>query len=95
MAVAMLMVTQIRIIRLLLIIQNIVEIYRVFSIDYRIAPKYKYPTALNDVEKGYRWLLKQGYSPKDIIIAGDSAGGGLSLALTLKLKMNISQHLKC
>lgn len=58
----------------------------VFSIDYRIAPKYKYPTALNDVEKGYRWLLKQGYSPKDIIIAGDSAGGGLSLALTLKLK---------
>lgn len=47
------------------------------------------------MEKGYRWLLKQGYSPKDIIIAGDSAGGGLSLALTLKLKMNISQHLKC
>ena len=44
------------------------------------------------MEKGYRWLLKQGYSPKDIIIAGDSAGGGLSLALTLKLKMNISQH---
>ncbi len=58
----------------------------VFSIDYRIAPKYKYPTALNDVEKGYKWLLKQGYTPKDIIIAGDSAGGGLTLALTLKLK---------
>lgn len=58
----------------------------VFSIDYRTAPKYKYPTALNDVIDGYQWLLNQGYHPKDIIIAGDSAGGGLALALTLKLK---------
>ncbi|WP_159454523.1 alpha/beta hydrolase [Staphylococcus cornubiensis] len=58
----------------------------VFSIDYRVAPKYRYPTALNDVEDGYRWLLKQGYDADQIIIAGDSAGGGLALALTLKLQ---------
>lgn len=60
----------------------------VFSIDYRVAPKFKYPTALNDVIDGYHWLLNQGYQPKDIIIAGDSAGGGLALALTLKLQDN-------
>lgn len=60
----------------------------VFSIDYRVAPQHKYPTALNDVEKGYTWLINNGYQPKDIIIAGDSAGGGLSLALALMLKNN-------
>ncbi|GGG90289.1 MULTISPECIES: alpha/beta hydrolase [Staphylococcus] len=58
----------------------------VFSIDYRVAPKHQYPAALEDAISGYNWLLHHGYHSKDIIVAGDSAGGGLALALTLKLE---------
>ena len=58
----------------------------VFSLDYRTAPKYRFPAALNDAIDGYRWLLQHGYQPQNIIIAGDSSGAGLSLALTLYLR---------
>ena len=57
-----------------------------FSLDYRTAPDDPYPAALNDAADGYRYLLDAGYATEDIIVAGDSAGGGLSLSLTLKLR---------
>ena len=54
--------------------------------DYRLAPEHPFPAALEDTLKVYRWLLAQGYSSANIIIAGDSAGGGLSVAATLALR---------
>lgn len=58
----------------------------VLSIDYRVAPENPYPAALVDAVAAYEWLLDYGYSEEQIIIAGDSAGGGLALALCLYLK---------
>lgn len=54
--------------------------------DYRLAPEHPFPAAVDDAVKAYRWLLAQGHSPKDIILSGDSAGGGLSLAAVLALR---------
>ena len=54
--------------------------------NYRLAPENPYPAALDDALKVYRWLLEQGYSSANIIVAGDSAGGGLSLAAVLALR---------
>ncbi|MEG0057913.1 alpha/beta hydrolase fold domain-containing protein, partial [Hafnia sp.] len=55
--------------------------------DYRLAPESPYPAALNDAETVYRWLLTQSdINPKRIFVMGDSAGGGLALALTLRIK---------
>ncbi len=55
-------------------------------VDYRLAPEHPFPAALNDALAGYRYLLQQGYLPEDIVIMGDSAGGGLALALLLAIK---------
>lgn len=60
----------------------------VLTVDYRVAPEHPYPAALEDAVLAYRWLLEQGYSPEHIIIAGDSAGGGLALATALYLRDN-------
>ncbi len=54
--------------------------------EYRLAPEHPFPAAVDDAVKVYRWMLEQGHSPKDIIISGDSAGGGLSLAAILALR---------
>lgn len=53
---------------------------------YRLAPENPFPAALDDALKVYHWLLAQGYKPANIIIAGDSAGGGLSVATVLALR---------
>lgn len=53
---------------------------------YRLAPEHPFPAALNDARDAYRFLLAQGIAPSRLIIAGDSAGGGLALALTLALR---------
>lgn len=58
----------------------------VFCAAYRLAPEHKYPAALNDAFAAYQYLLKQGYTPEHIALAGESAGGGLSLALALRLR---------
>lgn len=54
---------------------------RVLAIDYRLAPEYPFPTAVEDAVTSYRWLLNNGYTPNHITVGGDSAGGGLTVAL--------------
>jgi len=56
------------------------------SIDYRLAPEYPFPTPLDDCVTAYNWLLSNGFKSENIIIAGESAGGNLTLATLLKLK---------
>ncbi|WP_156765515.1 alpha/beta hydrolase [Mycobacterium sp. 1245499.0] len=57
----------------------------VFCIDYRLAPKHRFPTAADDVRAGWDWLVDTGIvPPKHIVIAGDSAGGHLSVDLLLQ-----------
>lgn len=58
----------------------------VLTIDYRVAPEDPYPAALEDAVRAYNWLLDRGYPGNRIIVAGDSAGGGLALALCLYLR---------
>ncbi|MCR4787788.1 MAG: alpha/beta hydrolase [Lachnospiraceae bacterium] len=60
--------------------------FDVVSPDYRVAPGDPYPAALEDAVATYNWLLSQGYLSKNIIISGDSAGGGLSLCLVMYLR---------
>lgn len=59
---------------------------RVFAIAYRLAPEHPFPAGLDDALAGYRWLLDAGIDAADIVIAGDSAGGGLALATLLSLR---------
>ena len=55
-------------------------------LDYRLAPEHPYPAALEDATAAYHWLIAQGYEASRIIVAGDSAGGGLALAALLTLR---------
>ncbi len=59
---------------------------RVLGLDYRLAPEHVFPAQLDDVLAGYRWLLANGIEPERIVLAGDSAGGNLTLALLLALR---------
>ncbi|MBQ9198560.1 MAG: alpha/beta hydrolase [Lachnospiraceae bacterium] len=58
----------------------------VLTIDYRVGPEFKHPAALEDAFAAYSWLLENGYSEDKIVLAGDSAGGGLAMALCHLLK---------
>ncbi len=58
------------------------------SIEYRLAPEHPFPAAIDDTYSAYNWLINNGISPKNIIVSGQSAGGGLCLALLLKIKEN-------
>lgn len=59
---------------------------RTLSINYRLAPEHPFPAQIDDAMKAYSWLLDQGYRAKDIIIAGDSAGGNLTAALLMSIR---------
>lgn len=59
---------------------------QVLVIDYRLAPENPFPAALEDAVSYYCWLLAEGADPSQIVVIGDSAGGGLALALLLKLR---------
>ncbi|KAJ1722038.1 hypothetical protein LPJ53_003506 [Coemansia erecta] len=59
---------------------------RCVAIDYRLAPQHPFPAQLHDAYIAYQYLLNQGFKPESVIIAGDSAGGNLVLALALLLK---------
>jgi len=52
----------------------------VLVIDYRLAPEHPHPAAVDDAVAAYRWMLAQGLKPARITVAGDSAGGGLTVA---------------
>lgn len=63
---------------------------RVFSIGYRLAPRHPYPSALDDCQVGYLWVMANasrfGINPEKVVLAGASAGGCLAAALSLKLR---------
>jgi epsilon-lactone hydrolase len=54
---------------------------RVLVLGYRLAPEHIFPAQLEDAATAYRWLLAEHYLPSNLVLAGDSAGGGLGLAL--------------
>ena len=57
-----------------------------FSLDYRLAPEHPCPAAIDDAEAAYEMLLAEGRDPAGLVVAGDSAGGGLALALMQRLR---------
>jgi acetyl esterase/lipase len=59
---------------------------RSLAVDYRLAPEYPFPAALDDCVTAYRWLLQSGVAPQQIVIAGDSAGGNLTVTTLLALR---------
>jgi acetyl esterase/lipase len=59
---------------------------RALIIDYRLAPQYLFPAAVEDAKAAYQWLLENQFSPDHIIVAGDSCGGGLALSLLISLR---------
>ena len=59
---------------------------RALMVDYRLAPEHRWPAGIDDCHAAYRWLLDSGIEAKNIVVAGDSAGGNLSLALLHRIK---------
>jgi acetyl esterase/lipase len=54
--------------------------------EFRLAPEHPFPAALDDARQAYQWMLERGTDPRQVVLAGDSAGGGLVLSLLLSLK---------
>jgi epsilon-lactone hydrolase len=59
---------------------------RTFALDYSLTPEHRFPAQLEEALNAYRWLLENGTDPSDVVIAGDSAGGNLTLALLLAVR---------
>jgi epsilon-lactone hydrolase len=59
---------------------------RTLALGYRLAPEYPFPAAIEDALAGYRFLLSHGIEPRHIAVAGDSAGGGLTVALMVSAR---------
>jgi len=59
---------------------------RALIIDYRLAPEHPHPAAVEDAMAAYRWLIGNHIDPRHLAVAGDSAGGGLAVALLVNLR---------
>jgi len=59
---------------------------RALLIDYRLAPEHPHPAAVEDSIAAYRWMLNQGINPAGVAVAGDSAGGGLTIATLVAIR---------
>ena len=59
---------------------------RVLGINYRLAPEFPFPAALEDATAAYRWLIANDAKASDVVVVGDSAGGGLSLSTLVALR---------
>jgi monoterpene epsilon-lactone hydrolase len=59
---------------------------RVLTVDYRLAPEHKHPAQVEDAHTAYRWLLNNYIDSSSIVVAGDSAGGGLAVATLLSAR---------
>ncbi len=59
---------------------------KTLALDYGLSPEYRFPSQLDDALNAYRWLLDSGVNACDLVVAGDSAGGNLTLALLLKAR---------
>lgn len=59
---------------------------RTLAVAYRLAPEHPFPSALDDANAAWRFLLDQGYEPESIAVGGDSAGGNLTLELIVALR---------
>jgi acetyl esterase/lipase len=59
---------------------------RILVIDYRLAPEHPFPAAVDDAAKAWQWLVSQGFDKRRLAIAGDSAGGGLTIATLVNLR---------
>jgi acetyl esterase/lipase len=61
-------------------VSHVARAARALAIDYRLAPEHPHPAAVEDAVTACRWLREQGVEPGDAVLAGDSAGGGLTVA---------------
>lgn len=69
---------------------------RAAMVDYRLAPEHPYPAAIDDAQYAYEGLLERGYAGDDIILIGDSAGGGLVFTLLQRLqRLGLAKPLAC
>jgi monoterpene epsilon-lactone hydrolase len=59
---------------------------RTLAIEYRLAPEHPFPAQLEDAVRAYDWLLDSGIDPSRVVVAGESAGGGLTASLVLELR---------
>ncbi len=59
---------------------------RGLTVDYRLGPEHPFPAAVDDAVAAYRWLVRQGIAPERIVVAGDSAGGGLAVSTLVALR---------
>lgn len=59
---------------------------RVLSVDYRLAPEHPFPAAVDDLLTAYEWLLNEGIRSENVVIAGESAGGGLTFAALMRIR---------
>ena len=69
--------------------------FDVLSFEYRLAPEHRYPAALEDALALWDYLMYMGYGARDVVVAGDSAGGNLALELCLKLKAQGRAQPRC
>lgn len=60
--------------------------YEVLAFEYRLAPEHTYPAPLEDAMKAWDYLMHLGYGARDVVVAGDSAGGNLALVLAMLLR---------